>query len=236
MRIASLWINKILVPTRMFLDEKVGYFTAKRETGCKVLGIGFKGAWQWMKFDKFPRVGGPVEKNMIIFQMTTIPRLSVQSCSIRCQYDILKALLKKMTRTYPFGAPNIETFRTNKMLLFTCYLSYIFKSESTWMWNIWGMSNCSYVSLKDVCKVSWQDSNVKWFVGGLRQSLWPGKQIASNLMPNYHVWLWNYIYTIWDFWWMGIDPMHEWKMTLKYCGILPSLNGLLGLWQSGWPG
>ena len=71
-----------------------------------------------------------------------------------------------MTKTYPLGAPNIETFRTNKMPLFTCYLSYIFKSESTWMWNIWGMSNCSYVCLKDVCKVSWHDSNVKWSIGG----------------------------------------------------------------------
>jgi hypothetical protein len=116
------------------------------------------------------QIGGPVEKTWF-FQMAPIPCLSVQSCSIRCQYDILKVLLKKMTRTYPLGAPNIEIFRTNKMPLFTCYFSYIFKSESTWMRNIWGMSNCSYVCLKDVCKVSWHDSYVKWSVGAVTERL-----------------------------------------------------------------
>ena len=32
---------------------------------------------------------------------------------------------------------------------------------------------------------------------------------------------------------MGIVPMHEWKMSLKYWGMIPSLSGPLGLRQSG---
>jgi hypothetical protein len=32
---------------------------------------------------------------------------------------------------------------------------------------------------------------------------------------------------------MGIVPMHEWKMPLKYWGMIPSLSGPLGLQQSG---
>jgi hypothetical protein len=42
--------------------------------------------------------------------------------SISCQDDILKDLLKKMTRTYPLGALNIELFPAlTKIPCSTCY-------------------------------------------------------------------------------------------------------------------
>jgi hypothetical protein len=49
----------------------------------------------------------------VFFQMARIPLLSVLICSTKCQYDVLKVSLKKMTRTYPLGVSNIEIFRAN---------------------------------------------------------------------------------------------------------------------------
>ncbi len=62
------------------------------------------------------------------------------------------------------------------------FLSYGFKCESTCMWNIWAMANCSCVCLKDACKVSWHDSNSKWSVGGLRQSA----DLANKLLAIWY--------------------------------------------------
>jgi hypothetical protein len=46
---------------------------------------------------------------------------------IRCQNDILKDLLKKMIRTYPSGALNIESFPAlTKMPCSTCYFELSF--------------------------------------------------------------------------------------------------------------
>ena len=44
-----------------------------------------------------------------------------------CQYGILKVSLKKLTRTHPLGAPNMEVFHANKMAYFTCILEPIFQ-------------------------------------------------------------------------------------------------------------
>ncbi len=54
-------------------------------------------------------VGGPVEKTWF-FQMAPIPRLSIQSCSIRCQYDILKVSLKKKDQNLPVGCTEHGNF------------------------------------------------------------------------------------------------------------------------------
>jgi hypothetical protein len=54
-------------------------------------------------------VGGPVEK-MWFFQMALTPPLSVSTCSTRCQYDILKVWLKKMTTSLPAVLPKFTFF------------------------------------------------------------------------------------------------------------------------------
>jgi hypothetical protein len=56
--------------------------------------------------------GGLVEKSWF-FQMAPIPLPSVSICSTRYQYDALKVLSKKLTRTYLLGASNIEIFCAN---------------------------------------------------------------------------------------------------------------------------
>jgi hypothetical protein len=51
-------------------------------------------------------IGGPA-KRMPFFQIVPKPFWSVLIYSTRCEYDILKVLLKKMTRTYPLGGSNM---------------------------------------------------------------------------------------------------------------------------------
>ena len=83
-------------------------------------------------------IGGPVVK-MCFFQMPPIPLLSVLIHSNRSQYVILKVSLKKLSRTYPLGASNIEMFRANKMPRFTCNFSHFCKRQSTYIWGISSM-------------------------------------------------------------------------------------------------
>ncbi len=79
--------------------------------------------------EKMAMLGGPVGK-MWFFQMAPITLLSVQSCSTRCQYNILKVSFKKIEQNLPVGCTEYwYVLHTNKMPSFTCYLSYIFKNE-----------------------------------------------------------------------------------------------------------
>ena len=57
----------------------------------------------------------------VIFQIVTIPFLSVPTCSTSSPHDILKLSLKKIDQTYRLGVSNIETFYANKKSHFTCY-------------------------------------------------------------------------------------------------------------------
>ncbi len=75
------------------------------------------------------QIGGPVEKTWS-FQMAPTLFLSVQSCATRCQYDTLKVSLKTNDQNLPVGCTeHWNVLHTNKMPGFTCYLSYILKSE-----------------------------------------------------------------------------------------------------------
>jgi hypothetical protein len=47
-------------------------------------------------------IGGPAQK-MAFFKIVPKPFLSVHIFSTRCEYDILKVLLKKINRNLPVG-------------------------------------------------------------------------------------------------------------------------------------
>ncbi len=65
-------------------------------------------------------VGGPQGK-MWFFQMASIPFLSVSICSTRCQYDVLKVLLKKKDQNLPIGCVKHSNFLCKLKSHFTCY-------------------------------------------------------------------------------------------------------------------
>ncbi len=52
---------------------------------------------------------GSGSEKFIFFQMPPKSFLSVRIYPIRCEYDILKVLLKKLTRTYLLGVSNMQT-------------------------------------------------------------------------------------------------------------------------------
>jgi hypothetical protein len=56
-------------------------------------------------------------KKNVIFKMAPIPLRNVTNCSNMCQDDITKALLKKITRTYPLGASNIKVCFNSSTLM-----------------------------------------------------------------------------------------------------------------------
>ncbi len=111
-------------------------------------------------------LGGPVEK-MWFFQMAQIPLLSVLICPTRCQYDILKVSLKKMTSTYPLGASNIEIFCTDKNPILHAIASHFCIRQRTCIQDFLSMHFSLYTLLKDACKVLRCDSNTKWSVGAI---------------------------------------------------------------------
>ena len=58
-------------------------------------------------------------------------------------------------------------------------LSLFFKSQSTCMWVILRMQNCFHTCLKQGCKVSGPDSDIKWVIG-----LFSGVVDTANKTPN----------------------------------------------------
>ncbi len=67
-------------------------------------------------------LGGPAPK-MPFFQMVPKPFLSVLIYSTRCEYDILKVLLKKKSRTYLLGGSNMTIrFRVGIVLGFWWFI------------------------------------------------------------------------------------------------------------------
>jgi hypothetical protein len=107
-----------------------------------------------------------VEK-MCFFQMAPIPLLSILIWSTRCQYDVPKVLLKKMARTYPLGAANIEIFRANLNPILHAILTHFCIQQRTCIWDFLSMHFSLYTLMKDVCKVLECDSIAKWSVGAI---------------------------------------------------------------------
>ncbi len=158
----------------------------------------------------------------VIFQMAPNPFLSILICSTRYQCDILKVFWKKLTRTYPLGASDIEIFHSNKSPILHAILSHFCIHQRTCIWDFLSIHFSFYTLLKDVCKckVLGCDSNAKWFVGAMTGVGSNGSQIASNLLANYYEWLQRYIHTIYNFWSMGTFPMYEWKVHVKCWGMI----------------
>jgi hypothetical protein len=103
----------------------------------------------------------------VIFQMAPIPLQSVLICCTRCQYDILKVSLKKMTRTYPLCVSNIEIFRPNKNPILHAISSHFCIHQRTCIWDFLSMHFSLYTLFNNVGKVSGCDSNIKWSVGAM---------------------------------------------------------------------
>jgi hypothetical protein len=142
----------------------------------------------------------------------------------------LEDLFKKMSGSYPLGAPNIEMFP----VLTKCPISQVivsydsFESQSACKWHIWGMKYCLHVYLKDLCDVLGHALSPKWPVGA---NMWiPAKKnnylvfffafIASK--PNVYGGM-KRIYT---------TLMHLRQMPMKFWGIVSSLSVPFGLQQS----
>ncbi len=111
---------------------------------------------------------------------------------------------------------------------------HLYKPLNVYM-DIWSMHKCPFAYVGDVCWVSELNSNSSWFVRSTKR--W---RIRANKTPIYLVILPAstmicHLLTrcIWNIKSIEIVTIHLWKMPLKYWGMVPSLNGPLGLQQSG---
>ena len=90
------------------------------------------------KISSYGAIGGPVEK-MWFFKWPQSHFWVIKTTLLGTNMISWKFRWKILTRTYPLSGPNIGMFRTNKMALFTCYLSHICIS---WKRCIWIMFKC----------------------------------------------------------------------------------------------
>ena len=79
-------------------------------------------------------LGGPAQK-MSFFQMVTKPFLSVLIYSTRCEYDILKVLLKKNDQNPPVGSVK---HRSRDFYGLSCWILMVFTVVCHLWWLDWG--------------------------------------------------------------------------------------------------
>jgi hypothetical protein len=90
--------------------------------------------------------------------------MGVSICSTRCQYDILKVLLKKIDQNLPIGCVKHCFFCANKNPILHAISGLFCIHQQTCIWDFLSMHFSLHTLLKDVCKVLGCNYNTKWSV------------------------------------------------------------------------